>query len=516
MYVAPVLSYSEQNARYIGRAVSYLALAFLGGAFVAPALDDLTFLMPVFLIFGAGLSGVFFVNKKIGLAGLVMVLAISGAWRYWAVVQSVEGNVITEYLDSDIELVGYVASEPDVRPGYAQFVLRAESAKLTSGEYILIDSKILVKTRRYPEYSYGDGLMVRGRLTAAPVLEDFNYKDYLTTRGVSAILSYPKIEAFGAGKHGAFARDFYKAILSFKTGLRISAQKALASPYGEILNAILLGDQSQIDQNLKDELNKSGLRHITAISGMNITIIAQLLFGLGIAIGLWRGQAFYFAAVLIAAYVLMVGLPASGLRAGIMGIVFLFAQKVGRLSDASRSIIITAAFMVAINPLLLTKDVGFQLSFLAIMGLVYLMPFLQNIFNFLPNPKIFPVRYFLSATLAAQIFTLPLLIYNFGQVSLISPLTNLLVLPIIPALTILGLFAAVIGQASLFLSQLLFMPVWLGISYIVKIAGLASSLPAGYFATDNLHPAWVALGYLVLAYFVWKIRKKQRLAFLDR
>ncbi len=140
--------------------------------------------------------------------------------------------------------------------------------------------------------------------------------------------------------------------------------------------------------------------------------ISSIIFSFVLSIGFRKNQAFYLSLGLLFLYILMIGAQASAVRAFIMAGIWLLAEKSGRPSSGSRAVFLTAAFMLAQNPFLLANDVGFQLSFLAILGLVYFQQFFSRWLKFLPNPKIFPLKTTLAATFAAQIFTLPILIYN--------------------------------------------------------------------------------------------------------
>ena len=227
-----------------------------------------------------------------------------------------------------------------------------------------------------------------------------------------------------------------KNLISFRQKLEESLEKILSLPQSAILEALLFGKEENISKQWKEKLNLTGTRHIAAVSGMNITIISNLILGFLLWLGLWRNQAFYLSIILIIFYILMIGAPASAIRAGIMAILFLTAQHFGRLSSASRAIVFVATLMLWQNPLILRWDIGFQLSFLATMGIIYLQEILSEKLKKIPD--FLQLRSNLSATLAAQIFVFPILIYNFGQISIISPLTNIFILPLIPVITILG------------------------------------------------------------------------------
>lgn len=289
----------------------------------------------------------------------------------------------------------------------------------------------------------------------------------------------------------------------------------LSPPQSAILSAILIGDKSQISKQWKEMLNRAGIRHVTAISGMHIVILSSILLWLGINLGLYRGQAFYFAIGFLWLFILMIGFPPSAVRAGVMGSMFLFCEKIGRQKTADRALLLTAAVMLSINPSLLRHSIGFQLSFLAVLGIIYLMPFFQKLLtspwkesnSFQSFAK--PIVGLVAMSLAAQAFVLPLLIYYFGQFSIISPITNILVVPILPALMIFGFLFLIAGIIFQPLALIFLFPVWLITTYITKIteffAGLSFSA-----VSFSIHWLWLPIIYTLLGVFVWQIKKRQR------
>ena len=210
----------------------------------------------------------------------------------------------------------------------------------------------------------------------------------------------------------------------------------------------------------------------------------------------------------------MIGAPASAIRAGIMAGLLLLAQYFGRFSVAWRTIVFAATFMLIQNPLLLVSDVGFQLSFLATMGMIHLQPFLSEKFKKIPNA--WELRNNLTATLSAQIFALPILIYNFGQISLISPITNILILPLIPFLTIFGFIFSFIGIFWQGLAQVLSWPAWLLISYILKVIDVSSKIPFTSLILKNVHWIFLIIFYSILAALVFWLNQKRKLKFLGQ
>jgi len=163
---------------------------------------------------------------------------------------------------------------------------------------------------------------------------------------------------------------------------------------------------------------------------------------LGIWLGLWRQQVFTFAVIGIVLFVLMTGAPSSAVRAGIMGGLVIWAMKEGRLAHSTNAIMLAAAVMLLINPLLLRYDAGFQLSFLATLGIIWLYPLFEK--NFWGSEaNIFKET--ILMTVAAQFFVLPILLNSFEKLSIVSPFANLLILPAIPYIMLGGFVAGMAG-----------------------------------------------------------------------
>lgn len=193
-----------------------------------------------------------------------------------------------------------------------------------------------------------------------------------------------------------------------------------------------------------------------------------------------------------------------------MGGIFLLAQYFGRMANSSRTIIFAAALMLLQNPLLLKLDVGFQLSFLAMMGIIYFSQIFQEYFRKIPN--LFQFRNLLSTTLSAQVFTFPILIYNFGYFSLVSPLTNILVVPLLPSILGLGLLFGIVSLIFQPLGRLLSFPCWLLLAYLLKVVDFFSQHWA--FKTLKISWLWLITFYLLLGLITWRLQENQKLKFL--
>lgn len=484
-------------------------LSFIFGIFLSSFLD---FSQPVLLgilILGIILISIFWNHKRLIVTGFCFLFLVLGIWRY----QQTESGILDDGLltlndsSENITLTGIVSTEPDIREKTQKLTIKlSDDGSLETG------GKVLVATNHYPEYKYGGRLRINGKLESpSKDINGFNYRDYLKKDGIYSLMSFPEIELIGQNS----GSPIYKILFSFKDKFKETARQFISPPQEGILEALIFGDEEGISRDWKDKLNFTGTRHITAVSGMNITIISFLILNFLLILGFWRQQAFYFTIFLLALYILMIGAPASAVRAGIMAGLLLLAQHLGRLSQAVRAVVFAAALMLAFNPLILGLDVGFQLSFLAILGMVYLQPFFHDFLRKIPNPKFFPVRTTLSATLAAQVFTLPILVYNFGYIPVTSPLTNILIVPFLAPLTILIFIFGLGGMIFSVFGWVLSWPTWLVLTYITGIINWFSKLSFASFRLENVHWTWLIISYLILGFLAWRSGEKQKLKFLN-
>lgn len=221
-----------------------------------------------------------------------------------------------------------------------------------------------------------------------------------------------------------------KPILTYRNFLEEKIKNYLPFPQENVFRGILFGSKLE-EQEIKENFIKSGLIHLTAVSGQNLTIMLLIFNYFFRALPfLTPNLVFAFSLLLIPIFIFLMGFEGNVLRAGFMGfLLILIRNKFGRLPLRRNVLLLTALIFTFINPLLLIKDIGTQLSFLAMVGILYLSPLLEEKLKFL---KFNFLKKTLSDTFSAQIFTLPLILYYFGNFNLFSIFSNLLVLPFIP------------------------------------------------------------------------------------
>ncbi|HCU70197.1 MAG TPA: hypothetical protein DIC35_00395 [Candidatus Moranbacteria bacterium] len=471
----------------------YSSLSFILGIFSASfyypqALSDIwLFLVLIGLLI---ISFVFYKNKKILLLSFISVFFLSGAWLTANRLEMITGlKKETQNFYGSVEVI----REPQIKDRMQKIVVASD------------DMKFLIIANSYPTYEYGDRLKVDCELEIPQNKDGFDYRMYLAKDSVFYICKSAKIEkiAPAGGNKG------YAIILKIKNRIEQNINHLLPSPQSGLLLGLLVGGDDRLSQKEKDNFSQTGLTHIVAVSGYNVTIIAEYLMLLGIFLGLWRKQAFWFSISGIFIFVILVGFPSSAMRAGVMGGLILWAMKNGRLANAQNSILFACSAMLLANPLLLRWDVGFQLSFLATIGIVYFYPIIEK-YSIKKNGISF-FSEILFLTLSAQVFVLPIILYNFGNLSIVSPLANLLVLPAIPLTMLLGflmlVFSFLIPSLAIIFSWL----TYLTLKYITGIVEWMAGWRFSSIEVDNFSWLWVVGWYLILASFTFLSSSKRKI-----
>lgn len=270
----------------------------------------------------------------------------------------------------------------------------------------------------------------------------------------------------------------------------------LPEPHAGLLSGILFGVKQSLDPELKQALITTGTLHIVALSGMNITMISDMVIKTLLHIAP-RRTAICCALVIIFGFILFVGPSPSVVRAAIMGSLGLVGILLGKSVWSLWSWGIAVILMLIFKPFWIV-DLSFQLSALASLGMILFGESTLENKKHLPAgeagitengisvtrfpssafyPFIHMVRTDLRTTLSAQTFTTPLLFFTFSRLSLISPLTNILIIWTLPILTVLGFVVAIGGYIFLPLGQIAAWISWLFLEYILQIITWTSKIP---------------------------------------
>ncbi|MFC1721205.1 ComEC/Rec2 family competence protein, partial [Patescibacteria group bacterium] len=415
-------------------------------------------------------------SSKFLAVAVLFVAAGLGMLRFDFADISSEYLTLDEKVGQEILIEGIIIDEPDERENNARIIIepivsdQSELFGLLETRY----SKILVTVDQYPEWEYGDSVRIEGKLQVPKNFETdsgrvFNYVDYLGKDGIRYQMFNPKIELLGKGD-GNFIKE---KLFAFKRAFLENSAQIIPEPHTSLLGGLVVGAKQALGKDLLDDFRATGIIHIVVLSGYNVTIVAEAIMRfLSFAP---RVFAMSFGAISIICFAIMTGAGATIVRASIMALLVIAARATGRTKEITTALLFAGLLMLLHNPKILIFDPSFQLSFLATLGLIYLAPLIEKHFHLLPTKWGF--REFATATVATQIFVLPLLIFMIGEVSLVSLPVNLFVLAVIPLTMLFGFLAGMAAFISFALAAPFAFFAYILLAYELKVVDLFASLP---------------------------------------
>jgi len=467
----------------------YFAGFFILGVFAASLkISFLIIALAVFLAVFLFLFLGYFKNAPIlfWFAGFCLII-ILGVFYYsvWDRYQIKNINIV---FDKKISFQGLVIQNPE----------RGDSQQLVVKLFPPYSGNILVRVQPHPSFDYGDMINFNGMIQNP---EPASYADYLSKDGIFGVASIRQAELVSKNNGSSIRASLFK----FKEKIILNLQKTLSSEKAAFMSGLILGERAEFSQDFKTAMKNSGVTHLVALSGYNITIIVIALSAL-LNYFLSKRLTFIFTTLTILAFVLMTGAEASVVRAAIMGFIVLLATQTSRVFSVRNAIVLAAFFMLVANPKLLRFDAGFQLSFLALAGIVYLSPALKKFFKISVASDFLALKENFFTTLSAQLFVLPILISVFGGVSPVSLITNFLILSLIPLTMSLGFILASLGFIFNYLALIFGWFVNLFLSYeifIIKFFGQINILQV-----SSLSVFIIILYYFVLSAFILAENRK--------
>ena len=402
--------------------------------------------------------------RYLGYIACAAIFIFLGAMRFAAsdyVARGDDFSRIASYTGNSVTFEGVIGGEPDIRDRSIFYTMERLRVLIRDNERA-VSGRVLLTTSLYPRLVFGD------RVRTTCVLDDpkelgESYRGYLAKSGVYAICRYPKSVELISQNEGNVLKRW---LLGIRNNFRVQTQKIFPFPHAGLVLGLLIGDTDGIPNYLKDALIQTGTIHIVAISGYNISIIISLLLTLAPYIYLSRRFAWAAVIPILLGFIFIAGAESSVVRAGIMALIVAFASEAGRLSNCSRVLAITAFLMLAKNPYLLVFDVGFQLSFAATLGLVYISPRISDWLK-----ARFPFRFIAetaAVTLGANMAVAPILLLHFGRVSFIAPFVNIAIIWIIPLAMALGFSAVLISYMFLPLGKVASWFSWATLEYVIR------------------------------------------------
>lgn len=285
-----------------------------------------------------------------------------------------------------------------------------------AGQHLQLD------TATYPEYHYGDLIQLDCTIRLPGVIEEFDYGKYLERYHIQALCDDPIITLVAQQQGNRWIAKVYW----LRNRLKQQIESLWPEPVAALILGVLIGEQDTIPETIYTAFQRAGVVHILVVSGMHVLILVQLLTRATKALPRF-GQLIVIVTVLTG-FCVLTGFSATVIRATVMGSIPLLGKFIGRPHHIHLTLTWAAALVTLVNPYILVHDVGFQLSFLATLGLVYVAPWVKPFTAWLPET--FSLRETVTTTIAATTTTAPWIAYIFGTWSNVALLANVVVIPI--------------------------------------------------------------------------------------
>jgi competence protein ComEC len=466
-------------------------IAFAGGAGVQTVFYLLPEYTLLILLMSLGVGVVWRRNHRMISAPFLLLVSTLlcsfalGVLRVDVAQWQLAGSELESSVGQEIVFIGVVTNEPKIN---------------TNSTHLFVQSKtdtVLVTTDRHVPVAYGDVVSVSGQLKVPEKFttelgRTFDYPGYLKAKGVEYTLPFAEVIVEEKGRGNIFVAF----LLTVKYRFMNLLEAVIPEPHVGLGEGLLLGVKQALGEDIETDFRRTGIIHIVVLSGYNVMLVVTF-FMLCFSFFLSPKKRVVAGVVAIVSFALLVGLSATVVRASIMASLLLFAQGFGRQYDVMRALFFAGAVMLFLNPYLLLYDIGFQLSFMATLGLLLITPHFES--TVVTGVQKLRLKDFFLATVATQIAVLPLLMYHIGEVSLVSVVVNVLILPVVPVAMFLTFLTGLIAIVSAEVAAMVGFGAYVFLGYILFVAQWFAQLPFAVVTTPEFSVLHTAVLYCVIA-----------------
>ncbi|MCK4904655.1 ComEC/Rec2 family competence protein [bacterium] len=498
-------------------------LGIIIGAYIPNTFPVLICLLSVFFLL---LSGFFALKKYFLIRPLILYASLLlFSIFYTNSCFFVADSAIEKAKNKSVILTGLIISEPEIKKWQTNFVIKIDTIKFPDSakqEVDLEDCHVLVRAKSSKkDIFYGEKYKFYGVLR---IPEDEGFRNYLKRQKISATINVndrKRLQFLGEGK----ANPFIKGTLKLKRILANNLQAYVSPNYSPLLGAMMF-KSGAIPRQIREMFAKIGVAHVLAISGLHVVIISGVFLIIFKLLNIPKRISFSFTFILIIIYVFITGLKVPVVRAGLMVNLFLFGYIIRRKTDVFITLA-TACFLILLwNPYSLF-EAGFQLSFITVLSIVLITPRLENLLN-LPvvlyrkqkgRQPIWPLSFFRNSLLitlkiflvsvAAWLGSLALVVYYFGYISWIGPVSNLFVIPLVTLILASGFVLLLSILVFPFSSPFFAAVVNFLLFLLLKISEIMSSWSFVQSEIPKLDVKMVFIYYLALSLFIYYPKVKE-------
>ncbi len=400
--------------------------------------------------------------------------------------------VFIPLVDTKVELTGTIVALPDMRETSQRITLETRREDDVT--------RIIASVPLYPALHVGDHVIVRGTLKLPKEFETdggrtFDYPSFLAKDGIFGV-----IQPAGATRTGSsetFWFSFLRSLEWIRKSLTHLLGQALSEPQSSLAVGLIVGGKQGLGKELLEAFTIAGMLQIVVLSGYNVMIVANTLMH---TLAMLPSRVRYVVASFsMLSFVLLAGAGSSALRAGLMAYLGLTARAFGKQYNLMRAIAVSVFLLALWNPLLIPYDPGFQFSFIATLGLALGTPLIAPKLLFLKSPLAIEL---FASTLAAEMGLLPLLLWQTGNLSLVSVFANVLAMPLVaPAMAASAVAAALalpLSVISEMLPTIAGLPAYLPLYSIIAIATHSAALPFAHVIIPTFSFWYVSFAYALL------------------
>lgn len=482
-----------------------LTISYILGIWIGEGIDTpfyLTFIVGVCLFI---ISFIFFVKKLPLLTNISLFLNIILIGVLFSHGHSIlSSHSLFKYLGQEITLIGDISNPPELSEDKTSLIIEAD--KIGNQK---VDGLVLVNIKSSDvTLKYGDRVRLEGKLRMPSGFKNpggFDYQKYLVRKKINALVwiqDKNKIIKLGAGDFNPIFMVAYK-IRDRVSDIIYATLPDKPFACASLLDGILLGKRSHLSDEVMGWFQDTGTIHILAISGFNVGIIGLIFFFIfHKLIRLPQRISSFLTFLVLIVFTIMTGATPSVVRATIMASAIIIGKIIDRDTNIYNSLALSSLIILLHNPLTLF-DIGFQLSFGAVLSLVYFTPLIEPKLWFLPRY----LAKLVSVSLAVQIGISPIIIFYFDKLSLVTILANIIVVPLVGVILTIGLGMIFIGIIFIPLANLIGMINFYLISGLFLAVSFFAHIPFAYIYLPT--PSFP----LLISYYLclWAISKHKKI-----
>jgi competence protein ComEC len=479
----------------------YVVFGFIGGVVVHSVIAvPLSYCLLALLISVALLISLFKSEKIAILCCVALVSASCGLVRYELFISWKGDEVLYTQVDQKIVAEGIIVEEPSAKEKYTKLIVSIDRVNRSK----IIPTKIIAQDGLYSERAYGDRIQVEGKLSLPKNIEkenerSFDYVAYLQKDKIFFEMKYAKVMLLTSHQ----GNKIMQGVFALKNKALHALEQTIPFPESTLGTGIVVAGKGALPKEILDEFQRTGTIQVVVLSGLNVTLVAEVIILLCSSLPLVLSVM--LSSVMVMLFAIAAGGSATIFRAVAMVLVALGAKLMRRKYDAARALIISGVVMLLFNPMLLVYDPSFQLSFLATVGLIYATPLVAAKVTCVTER--FGLRELVASGTATQIFITPFLIFLTGDVSLVSVPANMVVGVLVPIAMLASFLTAIAGIFSLHVAVPFGIVAYIVLKTMLTIVHVFSIIPFASLTLGSL-PFWVvALCYGCFVIILKRTRK---------